>query len=202
VIRLSNKQTIEEFCTAFAMSVESWGFWKEEYGSSDKIIIAGPSRIVGLIDLKKLGEIEWKSYGVRAKPTKKMSGNFVFEGGMYSIYFLKKIFQFLSEYFEVTRYNEAILFKLGEDIALGLAEKITNEDFYYNDEGVMFVESRWEETKGQWRTVTTEKEFIKWEDNMAKRKHKGKGLNTWYEEVYKWEYFFEEEDDESEMMLI
>ena len=193
---------IEKFSIAFATDLEKWKFWKEEVGSSSKLIIAGPSRIVGLLDLTSIEEdLEWTIYSIESKPTNKMKGNFVFDGRMYSIDFLKKIVQFLPESVEITRLNEAILFKLTETVALGLAEKRTNDEFYYNDEGVMFVESDFEELANSWKTVTTAKEFIKWENNMAKRKHKGKG-NVWYEEVYKFEKFFIEEDEMGDFMLI
>lgn len=194
---------IEEFCDVFATDKEAWEFWKteEKRRPSNKLIIAGPSRIVGLIDLNKFGEVEWETYAIKSEPTKKMCGNFVYEGGMYSIAFLRNIFKFIGESFEVARVREAILFKLNEDIALGLAEKVINKDFYYDDKGVMFIEMDFEKTKKEWHTVTKAKEFIEWEDNMAKREHKGKGL-TWYEEVYRWEKFFEEEEDMGDMMLL
>ncbi len=199
-----SKLIIEEFCAAFATNPKDWEFWKGEHKiTSDKLIIAGPSRIVGLIDLNKIEEeIEWKAYAIKSEPTKKMCGNFVYEGGMYSIDFLRRAFEFLGESFEVARIREAIMFKLNEDIGLGLAEKITNEDFYYDDEGVMFIESSFEVEKEEWRTVTKAKEFIKWTDNEAKRKHKGHGTNIWWEEVYRWEKFFEEEEDMGDMMLL
>lgn len=194
---------IEKFSIAFGMTMEEWDFWKrEEERVCDKLIIAGPSRIVGLIDLNQLEEIEWKEYSIESKPTKKMKGDFVFDGGMYSIDFLKKIFQFLSESFEVARVREAIMFKLTEDIALGLAEKRKGDGWYYNDEGIMFVEWEFEGLSDKWKTVTTDKEFIKWENNVAKREHKGHNLRTWYEEVYRFEKFFEEEEEWGDMMQI
>ena len=193
---------IEKFSIAFATDLEKWKFWKEEVGSSSKLIIAGPSRIVGLLDLTLIEEdLEWATYSIESIPTNKMKGNFVFDGRMYSMDFLKKIVQFLPESVEIARLNEAILFKLTETVALGLAEKITNDEFYYDDDGVMFVESDWEELSDNWKTVTTAKEFIKWENNMAKRKHKSKS-NVWYEEVYKFEKFFIEEDEMGDFMLI
>ncbi len=193
---------IEKFCIAFATDVEAWNHWKDEIKASDKIIIAGPSRIVGLVDLNRFKEIEWKTYSIESTPTKKMVGNFVFDGGMYSMDFLKKSIQFLSDPFEVARVREAIMFKLSKDIALCLAEKMITEDFYYNDEGVMFVEEKFEKLSKEWKTVTTAKEFIKWENDIAKRKHSGKS-QVWYEEVYRFKKFFEEyEDDMGDMMLL
>jgi len=193
---------IEDFCNAFATTVENWEFWRDEHNSSDKLIIAGPSRIVGLVDLKKMPKIEWESYSIESPPTKKMKGNFVFEGGMYSMDFLKRSIKFLSDPFEVARVNEAIMFKLTESVALGLAEKITNEDFYYNDEGVMFVELDWESQGETWKTVSQAKEFVKWVDGVAKRKHSGKST-SWYEEVYNFEKFFAEElEDMGDMMML
>ena len=194
---------IEDFSIAFATDLEKWKFWKEEVGSSSKLIIAGPSRIVGLLDLTLIEEdLEWTTYSIESIPTNKMKGNFVFDGRMYSMDFLKKVYHFLSESFEVARLNEAILFKLTETVALGLAEKKTNEDFYYNDEGVMFVEEEFEKLDKKWKTVTKAKEFIKWENNMAKRKHSGKA-QVWYEEVYRFEKFFEiEEDDMGDIMSL
>lgn len=193
---------IEKFSEVFVMPIKDWEFWKEEHGCSDILIIAGPSRIVGLVDLNKIEEkIEWETYSTKTTPTKKMTGNFVYNKGMYSIDFLEKIFKFLDEIVEISRHHEAILFKLTESIALGLGEKINPDDFYYNDEGVMFIEWEWETTKKDWRTVVKEKEFIKWENNIAQRKHKGKA-NIWYECVYRFEYFFEEEEDMGDMMLL
>jgi len=192
---------IEMFSEAFLMTMEDWKFWEEQEGRrSDKLIIAGPSRIVGLLDLTKLEEIEWKEYSIESKPTNKMCGNFVFDGGMYSMDFLKKAFHFLSESFEVARVREVIIFKLSETIGLGLAEKINGEGWYYNDEGIMFVEWKFEGQSDKWKTVTTAKEFIKWENNMAKRKHSGK-TQVWYEEVYRFEKFFEEEEEWGDMMM-
>lgn len=199
----SNKYLIEEFCKVTKTILKDWDFWKTENPCSDKIIIAGPSRIIGLIDLIKIDEeIDWKFYGKNAVPTKKMKGNFVFDGKMYGIRWLILAFQMIGETVEVGSYKESILFKLTEDVALGIGDKTLTEDFYYNDEGVMFIEAEWEETQEKWRSVTKAKEFIKWENGVAKRKHSGKA-NVWYEEVYRWEYFFEEElDDMGDMMML
>ncbi len=192
---------IEEFTECFNASPDDWKFWKGEHNSSDKLIIAGPSRIVGLIDLNKIKEdIEWKTYSKESEPIKKMAGNFVYNNGMYSIDFLRKMFSMLPETVEVARHSGAILFKLTEDIAVGLGEKRTSVDFYYNNEGVMFVESNFEDSDS-WKTTPTEKEFIKWNNKVAKRKHRGKGTHVWYEEVYKFERFFEEEEEWGDMMM-
>jgi len=194
---------IEMFSEAFVMTMEDWKFWEEQEGrKSDKLIIAGPSRIVGLLDLRQLEEIEWKEYSIESKPTNKMKGDFVFEGEMYSIDFLKKIFQFLSESFEVARVKQVIIFKLTERIGLGLAQKRNGEGWYYNDEGIMFVEWEFEGLSDKWKTVTKAKEFVKWVDNMATRKHQGIGLRYWDEEVYRFEKFFIEEEDMGDMMLL
>ena len=193
---------IEDFVKIFFMTEEDLMFWKSENNLNDKIIIAGPGRIIALIDLTKCYDIgEWKSYEKCSEPTKKMCGNFVFEDGMYGITFLRDIFPMLSESVEVTIYCKAILFKITEDIAVGIGHKVMVDDFYYNDEGVMFVEFDWTETKDDWKTTTTDKEFVKWENNVAKRKHSGKGL-VWYEEVYRFEKFFEDEEDWGDMMLL
>jgi len=192
---------IEKFCDTFSTTVEDWEYWKEENDSSDKLIIAGPSRIIGLVDLSDIeDEIEWETYSIKAEPKKSMSGNFVYNGNMYGIKWLTKIFHLLDETFEVAKLDEAILFRMTETVALGLGEKRNPDDFYYNDEGVMFIEWDWEDVKEEWRSVVDQKEFIKWENNMAKRKHKGKS-HIWYEELYRFEYFFEEEEDVGDMML-
>ena len=193
---------VEEWAKIFGTTLEKWGFWKREVGASDKIIMAGPSRILGLVDLTKITEsIEWVSYGKCSEPTKKMDGNFLFDSGMYGVCFLRDIYPLLSETVEVTRYKGGILFKLTEDIAVGIGERINHKEFYYNDEGVMFVEYDWWETKDEWKTTVTEKEFVKWENNVAKRKHAGKS-HVWNEKIYKFEYFFEEEEDFGDMMMI
>ncbi len=193
---------IERFAKVFRTTEKDLKFWKKEHMLTDKIIIAGPSRIVGLIDLNKIDDdIEWTTYEKNSDPTKKMVGNFVFEGGMYGIRWLRNIYPMLSETIDVAKYNIVILFKITEDMAVGIGEKRTHEDFYYNDEGVMFVDWDFEKTKKEWKTVAKAKEFIKWENGVAKRKHKGKA-NIWYEEVYKFERFFEEEEEMGDMMLI
>lgn len=198
-----NKYLIEEFCKVTKTDIKDWVSWKEENPCSNKIIIAGPSRIIGLIDLNKIDEeIDWNFYSKNTVPTKKMKGNFVFGNKMFGVRWLKFAFQMIGEIVEVATYLEAIVFKLTEDVALGIGNKALPDDFYYNDEGVMFVECDFEETQKSWRTVTKAKEFIKWENGMAKRKHSGKA-NVWYEEVYRWEYFFEEElDDMGDMMML
>ena len=193
---------VEDFAKIFKATEEDLEFWKNENNLSDKIIIAGPSRIIGLFDLTKCDDVgEWESYEKCSEPTKKMCGNFVFNGGMYGISWLRDIYSMLPETVDVTRYRKGILFKITEDIAVGIGEKRNNKDFYYDDEGVMFIEYDWTETKDEWKTTTTDKEFIKWENNMAKRKHSGKGL-IWYEEVYRFEKFFEDEEDWGDMMLL
>jgi len=193
---------IENFCKIAHTSVEDWDFWKGEHNSSDKIIIAGPSRIIGLIDLNKIDEeIDWTEYGTRSVPTKKMKGNFVFNGYMYGMRWLKDAFSMLGESVEVATYKESILFKLTESIAFGIGNKLTSDEFYYDDKGVMFTEDDFEKIKEEWRTVTKAKEFIRWVDGVAKRKHSGKST-VWYEEVYRWEKFFEEEEDLGDMMLL
>jgi len=193
---------IEKFSIAFATDLEKWKFWKEEVGSSSKLIIAGPSRIVGLLDLTLIEEdLEWVIYSLESNPSNKMKGNFVFDGRMYSMDFLKKIIKFLPESVEIARLNEAILFRLTETVALGLAEKITTDEFYYDDDGVMFVEWDFDKLSKDWKTVTTAKEFIKWRDGVAKRKHTGKA-QVWYEEVYNFEKFFVEEEEMGDFMLI
>lgn len=192
---------VEKFCEIFSTTVESWEYWRKEHNiQNEKLIIAGPSRIVGLVDLSKLDGIEWETYSIKAEPKKSMSGNFTYDGCMYGIAWLIKIFRFLDETFEVARLNEGILFKITETIALGLAEKRNPDSFYYDDEGIMFIEWEWEDVKDEWKSTITQKEFIKWDNNMAKRKHKGK-THIWYEEVYRFEYFFEEEEDVGDMML-
>jgi len=194
---------IQEFCEVAHITLEDWNYWKTEHGCSDKLIVADPSIIMGLVDLKKIKErLEWKFYAKKSEPTKKMDGNFVFEGKMYGVRWLRDIFNMLQEIVEVCSYKEAVMFRVTEDIGIIIASKITAEGFYYNEEGVMFIEEDFEETKQEWRTVTKEKEFIKWENNMAKRKHSGKA-NIWYEEVYRWELFFEnEEEDMGDFMLL
>jgi len=191
---------IDKFCECFEMTPDNWKFWKSEHKSSDKLIIAGPSRIAGIVDLNKFDEeFEWETYSKESGPTKKMAGNFVHKGGLYSIDFLRKMFPMIPESVEIARHKEGIFFKLTDDFALGLAEKRTDVDFYYNNEGVMFVESDFEKLADDWKTVTAEKEFIKWDGKMAKRKHSGKA-QVWYEEVYKFENFFEEEEEWGDMM--
>lgn len=186
---------VEAFAKVFKTTVEDWEFWKDEHYYTGSLIITGPSRIVGLVDLTKLGaDIEWKTYIVKSVPTKKMTGSFVYDGGLYGVTWLRDIFKMLGEAVEVSRYKEGLLFKLNEGIAIALAERIDCEGFYYNDEGVMFIDCEWEETKDEWKTVTTAKEFIKWDNNVAYRKHTSKNL-TWLEYVYKWEYFFEKEQE-------
>jgi len=193
---------IEEWAKLFDTTPEKWDFWKREVGASDKIIMAGPSRILGLVDLTKITEnIEWTPYSKCSEPTKKMNGNFLFDGNMYGVYFLRVIYPLLPETVGVTKYKEGILFKLTEDIAVGIGGRINHEEFYYNDEGVMFVEYDWWETKDEWKTTVTEKEFVKWENNVAKRKHKGKTY-VWNETIYKFEYFFEDEEEFGDMMQI
>ena len=192
---------IERFAEVFHTTEKDLMFWKKEHMLTDKIIIAGPSRIIGLIDLNKIDDdIEWTTYEKNSDPTKKMKGNFIFKGGMYGIRWLKDIYSMLSETVEAARYNIVILFKITEDIAVGIGEKRTHEDFYYDDDGVMFIEWDFEKRKEEWRTVSKAKEFIKWENNMAKRKHTGKA-NIWYEEVYRFEKFFEEEEEWGDMMM-
>jgi len=191
---------IEEFCRVILSSkdikatIEDFEFWREQHNISDKIIIAGPSRIIGLIDLSKLGNIgEWETYSKCSKPTKKMKGNFVFTNSRYALNSLRELYPMLSETVEVMKRGIAILFKLTEDIAIGIAENPTSDGFYYNDDGVMFVPYEWEETKT--------KKFIKWENKVAKRKHQGHP-EPWYEEIYMFEYFFEEEEEFGDMMMI
>lgn len=193
----------EKWAKIFNTTETDWEYWRKEHGCSEKLIIAGPSRIIGLINLSKFNKnIEWKMYGKCSEPTKKMKGNFVFDGGMYGITWLRDIYPELPESLEVARYNGGILFKINEDIAVGIGDKITGDEFYYNDEGVMFIELKFEETKEEWRTTTTAKEFIKWDNNMAKRKHGGSKLHEWFEDVYRFEYFFEEEEEMGDFMLI
>lgn len=199
---------IEEFCKIVLDSkdvkadIEDFEFWREQHNITDKVIIAGPSRIIGLVDLSKIDDISgWETYSKCSEPSKKMKGNFVFKGGMYGTHFLGYIYPMLSESVEVTRYKHAIFFKLTEDVAVGIAENINHEEFYYNDEGVMFVEFDWWETKDEWKTTVTKKEFVKWKNDVAKRKHEGKTYE-WYEEIYKFERFFEEEEEFGDMMTI
>ena len=193
---------IDDWAKIFGTTVEKWDFWKREVGSDKKIIMAGPSRIIGLVDLTKIKEkLEWKSYGKSSEPTKKMEGNFVFNKHMYGTYYLSVIYPLLSEAVEITIYKGGILFKLTEDVAVGIGERLNHEEFYYNDEGVMFVEYDWWETKDEWKTTVTEKEFVKWENNVAKRKHGGK-THIWEEKIYRFEYFFEEEEDFGDMMQV
>ena len=199
---------IDEFCKIVLDSkdikatIKDFEFWREQHNITDKVIIAGPSRLVGLIDLSKLDNItEWETYSKCSEPTKKMKGNFVFTNSRYPLSFLREIYPMLSETVEVMKRDIVILFKLTEDIAVGIVENISHEEFYYNEEGVMFVEFDWTETKDDWKTTVTEKEFVKWVNGVAKRKHKGKTYE-WYDEIYKFECFFEEEEEFADMMMI
>ena len=197
-----NKQIIEDWNKKYFW-VDDWEFWKDEYRFNDKILIAGPSRIVGLVDLTRFddGDFEWVTYGKRSEPTKKMKGRFVFGGSTYPTHFLMEIYPFLSESVEVSQYKQGIFFKVSEDIAIGISERTLHKDFYYDDEGVMFIEEDFEEEKPEHRTTATAKEFVKWIDNVAIRIHSGQS-HGWEEEVYRFEKFFEEEEEMGDMMLL
>jgi hypothetical protein len=194
-------EIIEEFAKEFI--VNDWEFWKEEDRLSDTILIAAPSRIVALVDIPKAKEeMNWETYTIISEPTKKMGGCLAYNGKLFSMHFLEKAFKFLKPTVEICYYGDiAILFKLTETIALAIACKIDEDGFYYNDEGVNFVDVDWEETKEEWRTTMKAQEFIKWSDGMAKRKHTGKS-GEWYEEVYKFEKFFEKEEDMGDFLDI
>ena len=186
---------IEDFVKVCCTTKEDLIFWTKENNLSDKIIVAGPSRMTGLVDLTKLDDVlEWKSYGKCSEPTKKMDGNFVFDGHMYFIPYLRIVYPMIPETVEITRYKILILFKLTDGIALGICETLLAEGFYYNDEGVMFVPYDWEDTK--------DKEFVKWIDNVARKEHGDSTVRNWYEEIYKFEKFFEEEEEMGDMMLL
>jgi hypothetical protein len=192
---------IEEFANRFKTTVEDWEYWKKEHNSSEALIIANPDRIFGIIDISSIKGIEWKTYNKLTEPSKKMEGEFVYANKCFSVGFLRDLFPFIPETVEVAYYHLALLFKLTPDMALGLAERIITDDFYYDDEGVMFIDFEWEQKKDEWSTKTTDKEFIKWEGKMAKRLHKGKTYE-FYEYIYKFEQFFEEQEEEGDMMLI
>ena len=111
-------------CTA--STLEEWEFWKKEHNLSDKLIVAGPSRIIALLDIPKLdGEIEWTPYTPISKPTKKMGGCFTYGKHIYSIYFLRDdVYEFIGESVEIGTYAESIMvFKLTETIATSLSVK-------------------------------------------------------------------------------
>ena len=183
--------------------VDEWKFWKDEYKINDRVLIAGPSRIVALVDLRKFDDkdFEWVTYGKYSEPTKKMKGTFVFDGCIYSTYFLRDIYHLLPESVEVSQYKQGIFFKVAENIAVGIGEKMAHKDFYYNDEGIMFIEEDFEEEKPEHRTTATAKEFVKWIDNVAIRIHSGQS-HGWEVEVYRFEKFFEEEEEMGDMMLL
>lgn len=190
---------VEKFCIEFAKlfnaTKEDLEFWNKENKLNEKIIIAGPSSKIGLIDLTKTDDIgEWKSYGKCSEPTKKMDGRFVFDNQMYFIPYLRIIYKMIPETVEVIKHSVAILFKITDDIAVGICEDGVGDGFYYNDEGVMFVPYEWEDTK--------DKRFIKWINNVAKREHGDSKIHTWEEEIYKFEYFFEEEEEMGDMMML
>lgn len=179
-------------------TLEEWEFWREEHNISDKIIVAGPSRIIALLDIPKLDEeIEWTPYTPISKPSKKMGGCFAYGKHIYSIYFLRDdVFEFLGESVEIGTYAESIMvFKLTDTIALGLAPKLMEGGFYFNDEGVQFVDEDWGDEDMNEHMNDAKQEFIKWEDGVAKRKHTGVNLREWYEEVYQFEKFFELEEE-------
>ena len=186
---------IEDFAKLFKTTEEDLRFWNKENRLNNKIIIAGPSSRIGLIDLTKTDDIgEWKSYEKISEPTKKMDGRFVFDEQMYFIPYLRIIYKMLPETVEVIRHSIAILFKITDDIAVAISENGVEEDFYYNNEGVMFIPYDWEDTK--------DKKFVKWENNVAKREHGDSTVHTWEEEIYRFEYFFEEEEELGDMMLL
>jgi len=198
---------IEQFLKQCTTTMEDWKYWKKEHKLSDKLIVAGPSRIIALLDIPELDEeIEWTAYSIKSTPTKKMSGCFAYNKNIYSIYFLREdVFKFIGESFEVGVYKGAIiLFKLTETIALGLAPKLMEDGFYFNDEGVQFVDVDWEdEDLNKSLNNSAKEEFIKWEDGVAKRLHTTENAsNDWYEEVYQFEKFFEIEEDLGDMMLL
>jgi hypothetical protein len=194
-----SKELIDKFLKQCATTIEDWEFWQKEHKINDKIIVAGPSRIIALVDLTKLeGDIVWTPYTPISKPSKKMSGCFTYDKHIYSIYFLRDdVFKFIGESIEIGLYKEAMLFKLTETIALGLAPKLIENEYYFNNEGVMFVNESWEEDK----STSGEREFVKWVDNKAKWKHNSKA-GEWFEEVYKFEKFFEEEEDMGDFLDI
>ena len=192
-------EIIEKFLEKCTSTLEDWEFWKKEHKLSDKLIVAGPSRIIALLDLTKLEEdIVWEPYTPISKPTKKMTGCFTYDKYIYSIYFLRDdVFDFIDESVEIGLYKEIMLFKLTETIALGLAPKIQGDDFYFNNKGVCFVNDDWEEDKG----TDSKKEFINWDDGVAKWKHSGK-VGEWFEYVYQFEKFFELEEEMGDFLDI
>lgn len=191
---------IEQFLKQCSTTLEDWEFWKKEHQLSDKLIVAGPSRIIALLNIPKLEEgIEWTDYSIKSTPTKKMGGCFAYGKHIYSIYFLRDdVFKFIGESVEIGVYAGAVMvFKLTETIALGLSPKLMEDGFYFNDEGVMFINDDW----GDIDLISAKDGFIKWDDGVAKRKHNGKA-GEWYEEVYQFEKFFEEEEELGDMMLL
>lgn len=198
-------EIIDKFLEKCATTLEDWKFWKEEHKLSDRLIVAGPSRIIALLDIPKLEEeIEWTPYTPISKPSKKMSGCFAYGKHIYSIYFLRDdVFEFLGESVEIGTYAGAVMvFKLTETIALGLSPKLMEDGFYFNDEGVMFVDEDWGDEDLNKDLNDAKEEFIKWEDGVAKRKHSGGNVGDWYEEVYQFEKFFELEEEMGDFLDI
>ena len=199
-------EIIDKFLKKCASTMEDWEFWKKEHNLSDKLIVAGPSRIIALLDIPKLEEeIEWTSYFIKSTPTKKMSGCFAYGKHIYSIYFLRDdVYDFIGESVEIGTYADGVImvFKLTETIALGLAPKLMEDGFYFNDEGVQFVDEDWGDEDLNRDLNNAKEEFIKWDDGVAKRKHMGANLQEWYEEVYQFEKFFELEEEMGDFLDI
>ena len=135
-----------------------------------------------------------------------MGGCFTYGKHIYSIYFLRDdVYEFIGESVEIGTYAESIMvFKLTETIALGLAPKLMEGGFYFNDEGVQFVDDDWgDEELNKRLNSSAKEEFIKWEDGVAKRLHTAENIaNDWYEEVYQFEKFFELEEEMGDFLDI
>lgn len=193
-------ELIEKFEDIFSASMEGWEKWVKKHEYNKSCIIADPSRYVGLVDLRKIDfDLEWRAYIPLQEKFNKFTGEFIYDGKLFDVDFLGKVIKFLKETsniasVEIARYESALLFKINEAVALAIAERITIHEFYYNDEGVLFGDFELDYDDDILKPVTIETEFVKWDGNVAHRKCAGKTL-VWHEYIYKFENFFDEEEE-------
>lgn len=187
-------ELINKFVKHFSTSIEAWEKWKKKNNYNEACLVAGPSRIAALVDLTKLDfDFDWNTYTIICKPPKGMSGNFLYNGHIFSIDLLRRSFNLLKETTDISLYKGALFFRLNETVALAIGGKRTSKDFYYNADGILFEDLEEDESTGEFDKIIST-EFVKWNGTVAERNKKGKTLN-WSEYIYKFERFFEEEED-------
>ncbi len=203
---------------------EALEYWKDylkyetKGGANQKIVISGPSRIVALGRIKEMDSKDdlnedWRTYSVvrNFKIKKSISDNaeLYFDGCYFNVRLFLKVCQAIFKdkpIIDIKLYKansvEVLALKIDDDYCFAISSRIDhkNPDTIIKEDGVWFIDYELGEAEDGtviFNDKEISREFYKWKDGIAMHK-----VRTWKKYLIDKSYFFQEEEEIGEMMLI